>query len=67
MDGYIVDEILKRLGESEENNVQALSYGQPKSFEQYTELVGRISGIRACMQDVLDIKEMLERQEQDDT
>ena len=66
MDGFVFEEIFKRLEESIENHVTALSYGGPKSYEQYTEVVGRIHGLRMALGDVQDIQEMMAKQEEED-
>jgi hypothetical protein len=63
---FIFDEIFKRLGEAEETQVNALSWGKPESFEQYAEMVGRIAGIRASIMDCKEVQDALDKQEEDD-
>jgi hypothetical protein len=63
---FVFDEIFKRLEESVDSHATALSYGGPKSFEQYTEVVGRIHGIRLAINDVQDVLDMLDKQEEEE-
>ena len=64
---FIFDEIYSKINEYIEDNVAALSHGQPQSIEEYREMVGRIAGMREMLQQVQDVQEMLQKQEEDDT
>lgn len=63
---FIFNEIYKKLEEGLEAQVDALSWGQPESFEQYAEMVGKIAGIRRSLEDVHEVQSMLEKQEEED-
>jgi hypothetical protein len=63
---FIFNEIYKKLGEALAAQVEALSWGQPESFEQYAEMVGKIAGIRRSIEDVHEVQDMLQKQEEDD-
>ena len=62
----IFEEIFKRLEEQIDNHTQTLSYGGVESFHNYTELVGRITGLRLAQTEVQDVVEMVRRQEEED-
>ena len=63
---FIFDEIFKSLEQQVTDHTSALSFGGPKDFPQYTELVGRIHGLRASINLVQDVQEMVNRQEEED-
>lgn len=64
---FIFQEIYSKLDEGLESQKEALSWGQPESFEQYAEMVGKISGIRRSIEDVREVQAMLQKQEEDDS
>jgi hypothetical protein len=64
VEGFIFEEINKKLSENLEAHVAALSYGKPESFEQYAEMVGVIAGIRRSIEDVQEVYDLLTKQEE---
>ena len=59
----LFDEIYAKIDEEIENYKESLSWGEAQSFEQYAERVGEIKGLRLARQEVLDLQQLINKQE----
>ena len=58
----VCEHLLKRNRERQEDLTETLSSGGVASYEQYQRVVGEVTGLRICEQDIIDLRKNMEHE-----